>query len=188
MYLNLYQQYIAELISEYGSLSKNQLLAMINCKSQWPKSNIDGYIEQMCRFGDYAEMPMRDKSIVYRKGGVIDYDIIRSFDVMVAFLPAVVHHHKSKDNISIIFTISTEQHEKDIFVIPVKLGDERRISIYVNDKFENHKSEVVIFLLEEEKQMQNICADCNHRYAIITKDGVKFMKGKTIHKNEEVNQ
>ena len=42
---------------------------------------------------------------------------------------------------------------------------------YADDKFEDQKCEVVIFLLETKEQMKLISSTCNYRFALITKGG-----------------
>ncbi len=176
MYLNSYQEYIKILIAEYGTLLIRQLLQMINFKFDKEKESIDGYVSQMCRFDDYELVMVGNEKAMCRKGDVPDYDIIRSFDVMLAFIPRIQHHRKSRDFISIVFIISSKDHEKEIFVIPVKSGNEKIISDYADDKFTAEKCEVVIFLLDNKEQLKFIQTECNHKFAVLEKDGVKFLK------------
>lgn len=176
MYLNAYQQYIDTLIEEYGSLLCRQLLVAVNHEFKTSIPSVFGYVSQMCRYGDYEIVTYGTDHILFRKGEEPDYDMIRAFDVMLSFYPQVIWHRKSRAPIALRFMISTLKHDKEIFVIPVQQGTERTVSEYVNDKFDNEKCEVVIFLLEVQEQMQRVRVSCNFRFALITKDGVVFYK------------
>lgn len=182
MYMNPYQQYIRDLLDEYGALLKRQLLKMINFKFRTQKSSIDGYILQMCRYADYEVVAIGADDAVCQKGTEPDYDIIRSFDVLLAFMPKAQYHRKSRDFISIVFIIETDECDKEVFVIPVKAGHEKAVSSFTNDKFDNEKNEVVIFLLEDKEQIKRLQTNSNHKFAVIEKSGVKFIKH-NIHNN-----
>ena len=176
MYMNAYQQYIAELLDEYGALLSRQLLVAVNHKFAAELPNIDGYAAQMCRYGDYAKIAHGADFILCRKSWEPDYDIIRAFDVMLSFRPQVVGHRRSREPVAMRFFVSTPKHDKEMIVIPVKTGGEREISAYAADKFESDPCVVVIFLLESKDQMKRIRTDCNCRYALITSGGVAFFK------------
>ena len=177
MYLNAYQKYVEELVNEYESLLISQILKAVNGKFGIELPNINDYIEQMCHYDDYEKERYGDDYILYVKGGEANYDMIRSFDVMLSFLPQVVRHRKSRKPVSICFLASTLEHDREMFVIPVQQGNERMLSRYASDKFDNEKCEIVIFLLETKEQMKLIKSTCNYRYALITSDGVDFFKG-----------
>ena len=102
--------------------------------------------------------------------------MIRSFDVVLSFLPQVIWHRKSREPVSIRFFVSTIEHDREISIIPVQQGKERMLTRYADDKFEDQKCEVVIFLLETKEQMKLISSTCNYRFALITKGGVVFYK------------
>ena len=176
MFMNSYQQYISELLDEYGALLSRQLLAAVNHKFAVELPNIDGYAAQMCRYGDYEKIAYGADFILCRKSCEPDYDIIRAFDVMLSFQPQVVGHRRSREPVAMRFFVSTLKHDKEMLVIPVKQGGERDISAYAADKFDDDPCVVVIFLLESKEQMKHIHADCNCRYAIITGSGVTFFK------------
>ena len=176
MYMNNCQKYIAELIGEYGPLLQRQLLALVKHKFKAEIETIDGYVYQMCKFSDYEKTGEGDEAIVVIKGSIPDYDIIRSFDVMLAFLPQVIWHRKSKSFISLCFFINTPDHDKEIYVIPVQQGAEKTVSDYASDKFEYAKCEVVMFLLETMEQMKLINPDCYYKFALLGTEGVKFFK------------
>ncbi len=176
MYMNPYQEYIKELLDEYDTLLKRQLLQMINFKFRTQKSNIDGYISQMCRYADYEVVAVGADEAVCRKGTEPDYDIIRSFDVLLAFIPKARYHRKSRGFISIVFIIETDELDKEVSVIPVKAGYEKMVSSFADDKFDAEKCEVAIFLLADKEQLKLIHTECNHRFAVIEKSGVKFIK------------
>ncbi len=176
MYLNAYQKYIDELLDEYGGLLISQLLVMVNFKFGAELENLDGFISQMVRYGDYEKMHVGKEFALVPKGREPDFDVIRSFSVMVAFLPDVIWHRKSRDYVSIRFFVSTLKHDKEISVIPVKKGNEKMLSRYAEDKFAKAKCEVVMFLLESKEQMNDINCDRCCRFAVIGKNGVNFYK------------
>lgn len=124
MYMNAYQKYIEELLEEYGPLLQRQLLTMVNHKFRIELPNLDGYAEQMCYYGDYEKYAISNDFVISPKGAETDYDMIRSIDVMLKFLPQVIWHRKSRDFISVRFFVSTLEHDKEISVIPVKQGME----------------------------------------------------------------
>lgn len=186
MYLNAYQRYAAELIDEYGSLLCRQILAAVNHKFGMTLATFDGYAAQMCRYGEYEMKKPGAGCILCRKGDMPDYDIIRSFDVLAAFLPQVIWHRRSREPTSLRFFIHTAEHDKEAFVIPVRQGKEKLLADYANDTFDKEKCIVVIFLLDTKGQMQKINANLNYRLALITKDGVAFYK-KDQTKQEDVS-
>ena len=158
MYMNAYQQYIAELLDEYGALLSRQLQAAVNHKFTVELPNIDGYAAQMCRYGDYEKIAYGDSFIFCRKNCEPDYDIIRAFDVMLSFQPQVVWQRRSREPFALRFFVSTLKHDKEMLVIPVRQGSESEISAYAADKFDNDPCVVVIFLLESKEQMKRIHA------------------------------
>ena len=177
--MNSCQKYIAELIDEYDSLLERQIMTMINHKFNVNLTTIEGYVSQMCQFGDYIKIPYREDNIICMKSVEPDYEIIRSFEVMLAFLPRVIWHRRSREFISIRFFVNTLKHDKEVSVIPVKGGMEKALGKYAEDKIGNVKCEVVIFLLEQKEQMQLIESDCCCKFAVIEKDGVVFYKKET---------
>ena len=178
MILNQYQKYIDELMNEYGPLNVRQLLSMVNAKFKIKLPNIDNYIEQMQRYYDYERIGEGFDAIVGVRGMQPDYDVIRSVEVMMHFMGQIIYHRRGHDYVSIRFYLGSSNHTREISVIPVKSGYERTVSEYVNDKFNNNKSEVVMFLLENKSQMKKITSNCYKRFAVITNDGVVFYKDK----------
>ena len=176
MFFNAYQKYIAELIDEYGSLLKSQLLRLVNQKFNAGLANLDGYIMQMCCFADFAELPQGGDTVVLHRGHDPDYDAIRSVEVMLGFLKNLVRHNKSRGYVSVRFYVTAKDGEKEICVVPVKTGAEQQVSAYAADKFDAVKSEIVIFLLDNKDQMRLINTDCNCRFALVTDNGAVFFK------------
>ncbi len=176
MFFNAYQKYMAELIDEYGSLLKSQLLRMVNQKFHVRLASLDGYIAQMCRFSDFAELPQGGDTVVLHRGHDPDYDTIRSVEVMLGFLKNLVRHNKSRGYVSVRFYVLSKDGEKELCVIPVKTGTERQVSAYAADKFEAVKNEIIIFLLDSKEQMRLIQAECNYKFALVTDGGVVFFK------------
>ena len=179
MYFNKIQEYISSLLDEYGPLLQRQLLQMVNNEFNTRMPHINNYIQQMCTYADFERTELGKEYIVSRKGIEPDFDVIRSFDVLIAFLPNVIHHRKSKNLVSIAFFTHSELNEKEVFVIPVKEGAENMVVSFANDKFGEAKCEIVIFLLENKKQMKLINPNCNYRFAVYGKKGVSFMKANT---------
>lgn len=176
MYLNAYQKYMEELTEEYGSLLISQLLKAVNGKFSVELPNLDGYVGQMCRFGDYAVTPYGSEAIFHLKGTEPNYDMIRSFEVLMSFFPNVVWHGKSRFPISICAFLHTTEHDKELFIIPVRRGEEKNLSNFADDKFGNEKCIVVVFLLETEEQMLKIHTKRGVCFAFVKKDGVVFYK------------
>ena len=174
MYLNELQRYMKELVDEYGPLLKRQLLLMLNSKFRYQLKNVDGFSAQMCQFGDYATGWIGEEEYLGHKGAEPNIDLIRSIDVMNTFLPNVRMHRRSKTPVSIRFCVGMGEHEKDISIIPVKPGEEQTVSMYVRDKVGDGKCEIVIFLLEDKKQIKALDVDCNANYALINKKGVSL--------------
>lgn len=176
MYLNAYQKYIDELIDEYGALLERQLLMMVNARFKTALKNISSYTQQMCTFSDFKKEQYGNEYIFMNNSAEADFDIIRSFEVMLKFIPNIISHNKSKGNISIRFFVNANEHNKEICIIPVKQGYEKLISSYVADKFKNERNEVVIFLLDTKEQIKLINADCNCKFSVVTEKGAVFFK------------
>lgn len=176
MFLNVYQRYISELIDEYHSLLKRQLLILVNRRFGSHLPNLDGYLGQMCRFGDVSFIPYGSDAVVLPKGCEPDYTIIRSMEVMLQFLQHIARHGRGKGDVSIRFSVTTPEAEKEICIIPVQSGLERQAAAWVGDRFTRSPSQMVIFLLDSKEQMQCISADCSHRFAVVTEGGVAFYK------------
>ena len=176
MYLNAYQKYIDELIDEYGALLERQLAVMVNAKFKTNFKSISSYTQQMCTFSDFKKERCGNDNIFMRSGIEPDFDIIRSFEVMLKFIPNIISHNKSKGNISIRFFVNVNDNNKEICIIPVKQGYERMICSYVADKFKNERNEVVIFLLDAKEQIKLINVDCNCKFSVVTENGAVFFK------------
>lgn len=176
MFLNPYQKYIDELINEYGPLYMRQLVNLVNAKFKTRFENLNVYISQMERYYNYELTDEGREMLVCIRGMHPDYNIIRSMDVMLYFINHVVWHRRSGDYVSIRFYIDSDGHTREVSVIPVKKGEEKRISDYVTDKFTNDKSEVIMYLLEEKSQIKKITSKRYQRFAYITKKGVIFYK------------
>lgn len=172
MYYNKIQEYMIELINEYGPLLKRQLLIMANSKFSVRMKNIDGYSSQLCQYGSFENGWIGDEEYLGYRGIEPNYDMIRSVDVMNKFLPDIKAHRKSRQPVTIRFVAGVGKHEKDISIIPVKSGEEPVIQSYVKDKYVNAKSEIVIFLIEEKNQIDILDVNCNARFALIDKSGV----------------
>ena len=176
MYLNAYQRYIAELLDEYGALLVRQLLSMVNYRFETDKKQIDGYIDQMCRFGDY-ELDRRSKEpILCHKGTEPDFDMIRSFEVLLAFLPKVIFHYRDNGDVTISFLVQDMQRDKEISVVPVRIGMERQMSLFVVKQQPEHTNRVIICLLEDKEQIKKMQASPGCKLALIDKTGVSFFK------------
>lgn len=176
MYLNAFQKIIKELLDEYDSLLIRQLIVYGNDRLKTRIKNIDNYVRQMCLHGDYEKVEVGHEVALCKKGSEPDYDIIRSFDVMLSFVKDVISHRKSKNPTSIHFFVRTKTHDKEMIVLPIKNGDEKFVISYANNEFSDEKCEVVLFLLDDRTQMKIINSSCNYRLVLITKNGVEFFK------------
>ena len=181
MYLNPYQKYIMELLVEYGTLMQRQILKLVNANFKISLPNIDRYVEQLCKFGDCEKNGEGDDAIISIRSAdgnptEPNYDIIRSIDVLIAFLPKVIWHRRSRGFVSVHFFISTYKHDKAVSVVPVREGFEKEIESFIEDNFTYANSEIVIFLLEDSKQMKKLNPGCYHRFAVIGKEGITFYK------------
>lgn len=178
MFLNPYQKYIDELISEYGPLPIRQLVSLVNSKFRTNFTDLDRYVMQMESFYYYTRSGEGEEALVYSEGMQPDYDIIRSVDVMLAFGSQLLLHRKGREYVSVRFYVNHNNHTREVSVIPVRQGEEKFLSAYADDKFADSKSSITMFLLEDKAQMKSITAQCNHRFAVIGKGGVSFYKGK----------
>ncbi len=174
MYMNQCQKEIARLIDEYGCLTKQQLLPIVNAKLGTHIPNLDGYISQMCRFADYEEIPYSNDTILTEKGCGPDFDMIRSMEVMLCFLNKIILHRRGQSPVSIRLFINQEQQMKGISIIPVKIGEEWVVPAFSEHKYSRENGETVIFLLENREQIKLM--HVNGRFAIIEKQGVVFFK------------
>ncbi len=93
-----------------------------------------------------------------------------------ALSPKVIWHRRSRDHVTIRFFVSTLEHDKEISIIPVKPGMERFLVGFAEDKFGRTKCEVVMFLLENRRQMKLLKPDCCYRFALVGRKGVTFYK------------
>lgn len=174
MYLNVFQQYIQDLLYEYGPLLKRQLLPIVNLHFGSKLHNLDGYAEQMCKFGDFYKGVISNDEYLGLKGEEPNFDMIRSFDVMLAFMPNIKWYRRSKGYVSLRFLAGTQKNEKEICVIPVKYGAEKAVADYVNDTAETAKCEITVFLLEDKSQMQKIHTSGFCKFAVIGRNGAEF--------------
>lgn len=173
--MNQYQKQIARLVDEYKSLTKRQLLRIVNKELGTNIPNLDRYIVQMCHFADYTEIPYPGGTILTEKGCEPDFDMIYSVDVMLCFLDKIILHGRGQPPVSIRFFIDQELNMKEINIVPVKLGEERKISVISEDKFNKGTGGIIIFLLEKREQIK-LMDTTNGRFAVIEKDNVFFFK------------
>lgn len=174
MYRNRYQEQMLALLEEYGPLLKRQFLELFNKTYSYQLKNVDGYCRQMCQFGNFETGWIGDEEYLSIKGSEPNIDIIRSFDVLLTFVPNVVSFRRSKPPVTIRFYAGDKEHEKDIFILPVKPGEEIEAVKFAADKVEVWKSEIVIFLIEDKSQIDMLNIESNAKYALIDKNGVSF--------------
>ncbi len=172
MFYNPYQRYIKELLDEYGALTKEQLRRAVNIRFWRNFKSIDAYLEQMCRFDDFQ----MQGGLMLPGGTPPDYDVVRAFEVLLCFLTDNVRHYRAKGCAAIRFVVPGDTHDKDICIIPVRLGSEKSVSDYADDKFSDDKCEVVIFLVDEKEQIGKIKTGCNCKFAMVTAGGTQFFK------------
>lgn len=90
MYLNLYQKYILELLTEYGGLLKRQLEVMVKHFKESHLYNIDGYLEQLRRFGRIEFADCKGECAVILPGREINEVVVTAFDIMLNFLDYLI--------------------------------------------------------------------------------------------------
>lgn len=174
MYKNRYQEQMEAMLREYGPLLKRQFLELFNKTNSYQLKNVDGFCRQMCQFGNFETGWIGKEEYIAIKGSEPNIDIIRSFDVMLTFVPNVVSFERSKAPVTMRFCAGLGEHEKHISIIPVKPGEEQSASLYANDKIGDNKCEIAIFLLEDKSQIELLNIEVNAKYALIDKNGVSF--------------
>lgn len=174
MYENVYQEQMKALLEEYGPLLKRQFLELFNKTNSYQLKNVDGYCRQMCQFGPFRTGWIGEEEYIGFRGAIPNVDMIRSFDVLLTFFPNVVSYRKARHPVTIRFCASAGEHEKDISIIPVKLGEEQSAALYADDRINKQKCEIAIFLIEEKSQIELLDVRCNAKYALIDKNGVSF--------------
>lgn len=174
MYKNFYQKQMEALLEEYGPLLKRQFLELFNKTNSYQLKNVDGYSRQMCQFGNYETGWIGEEEYLGIKGSEPNADMIRSFDVLLTFMPDVVSYRKARQPVTIRFCAGIGEHEKDISIIPVKRGEEQSMALYASDRVNKQKCEIVIFLIEDKSQIDLLDVECIAKYAMIDKNGVSF--------------
>lgn len=66
----------------------------------------------MCLHGDYEKVEVGHEFALCKKGSEPNYDVIRSFDVMLSFVKDVISHRKSKNPTSIHFLLGLKHTTK----------------------------------------------------------------------------
>lgn len=173
MYLNPYQKRIAELVDEYGNLTKTQLLRCINLEFKTGFSTLDAYILQMCRYGDYEEIPLGADTLLTLKGAEPHMEMTHAIEVMQSFFPNVLEHHRGKAPILIRF-FATGKPVKEVCIIPVKAGEEHILETYVEDKFSADQIGTVLYLCESREQLERL--RLHGRFAVVGEQGPLFYK------------
>ena len=175
MYLNIFQKYIDELLTTFGPLLKRQLLVMVNHKFNTKFYTIDGYVWQMCSFADYEEYEAANNVVVAKKGTEPDYDIIRSFDVMLEFAGDITEFRRGDYPVSICFYAETKSHTKEISIIPVREGTENGLCEFITD-LSQEKCQTVILLTDRKNSIKRFKGSGNILFAMIDKNGVRLFK------------
>lgn len=174
MYKNRYQEQMIAMLEEYGPLLKRQFLEFFNKTNSYQLKNVDGFCRQMCQFGNFETGWIGNEEYIAIKGSEPNIDIIRSFDVMLTFVPNVVSFERSKSPVAIRLCAGLGEHEKHISIIPVKPGEEQVALLYANDKIGDNKCEIAIFLIEDKSQIELLGIEANAKYAVLDKNGVSF--------------
>ena len=174
MYKNRYQEQMIAMLEEYGPLLKRQFLELFNKTNSYQLKNVDGFCRQMCQFGNYETGWIGEEEYIGIKCSEPNVDIIRSFDVLLNFVPYVVSYRKARQPVTIRLCAGVGEHEKHISIIPVKPGEEQSIALYANDKINNNKCEIAIFLIEDKSQIELLDVKCNANYALLNKNGVSL--------------
>ena len=174
MYKNRYQEQMIALLEEYGPLLKRQFLELFNKTNSYQLKNVDGFCNQMCQFGPFGTGWIGEEEYIGFRGALPNVDIIRSFDVLLAFMPDVVSHRRGRHPVTIRICAGMGEHEKDISIVPVKPGEEQSASLYADERIGKGKCEIVIFLIEDKNQIELLDVKCNAKYALVDKNGVSL--------------
>lgn len=149
MYMNIYQRCMKMLLSEFGPLYQRQLETLVRRKVNGRFQNLDGYIGQMCQFGDYEKIRLGDEILVSPTKTPPDNDMLRSIDVVLGFMDGLLDVYLGNEPVKLRFFVKTGEREKELCVIPVHPGKERIISGYVCQT----GGETVILLLDDKEQI-----------------------------------
>lgn len=176
MYLNAYQRYMISLVKEYGPLKQRQIEYMANLHFERKLPNLDGYIRQLCQFGDFQRQRYEGEMYVGYKGDTPDPIISDAFEVMMQFGSNVVAHHRGKDLAAICFLVRAKEQTKEVCVLPVVPGDEYAVTAFAEDSSFYGNGRLVIFLIARKEQMRSVRTKENHKFALVGGGTVIFFE------------
>ncbi len=171
MYLNLYQRCIKVLLDEFGPLYQRQLEALVRRKVNGYFKNLDGYIDQMCRYGDYEKLELVGEALISPAKAAPDGDMLRCMDVMLSFVDSVTAFCVGAPPVKLKFFVRDDETEKEICVIPVHIGGEQPIAAYVDGP---DSGETLILLLAVKGQIRSIKTRRPCKFAVIEGQSVIF--------------
>lgn len=174
MYVNLCQRYILDLLYEYDALTKNQIEFMTMQHFENHLRNIDGYLEQLHRFGKVNYI----NDIVVLDGREPNDDMIAAFNLVVEFGDIMVSHKKGIPPVAIEIVITaTKKNKRLLNIIPVNFGFEKEITYFANKHYDNELGDSAVFMLKSEKQMQLVRPNCRYSYALCKNGDVQLFEG-----------
>lgn len=192
MYLNLYQKYILELLREYGGILKRQLEMLVKHFKEPHLRNIDGYLEQLRRFEKIQFVGYMGEVAVVLKGGKPNKDMINAFDVMLNFKDYLIGFEKGFKPVILRFYVNfNNKNEREINVVPIKVGKEKEKAIYADnyvvitddDADKISYPPLWIFVIQDKRQMSLIKAKTNFSFAVIENGNVEFYENTGGTKN-----
>lgn len=176
MYINLYQKYILELLSEYDGLLERQLEILVKHFKEPHLYNINGYLEQLRRFDRIEIVPYRGEDTVILPNGKINEDIVTAFDIMLQFLDYLKGFERGNNTVLLRFYITADKdNEQEINIVPVPKGKEDMAVDYAEcyvvniaknaDKISYPPS--WIFVIQDKQQMPLINPKSDYSFVIM---------------------
>lgn len=183
MYLNLYQKYILELLSEFDGLLVRQLAFMVRRFKEPHLQNIDGYLEQLRIFNRIEIVPYKGEDAVILPGGSINENMVTAFDIMFKFSEYLVDFAMVYYPAILRFYINPDKnHDQEINIIPVETGKEdtavNYAKMYITD-IEKNAGKIsyppsFIFVIQDKRQMTLIKLNTDYSFVIMENDGLVF--------------
>ena len=171
MYLNLYQRCVKALLDEFGPMYQRQLEALVRRKVNDYFRDLDGYIEQMCQFGDYERLELSDEILISPANTAPDGDMLRCIEVMLGFADELVAFFAGTAPVKLRFFVRTAEREKEICVVPVHRECEKSAAAFVDG---TEGGETVILLPDAKEQIPIIKTAHPCKFVIVNGRDVTF--------------
>ena len=175
MYINLYQKYILELLSEFDGLLVRQLAFMVRHFKEPRLQNIDGYLEQLRLFNRIEIVPYKGEDAVILPGGSINEYMVMAFDIMLQFIDYLKDFEKGDNTVLLRFYITADKdNEQEINIVPVEIGREYIVTKYADEYAVNISDSADklshppswIFVIQDKKQMNLINPDTDSSFVL----------------------